>query len=48
MGSVLCKGQLLTLDGSSGEVMEGRVPTIDTSEDQDFLTILSWADNTGA
>ena len=43
-GSVLCKGQLLTLDGSSGEVMEGRVPTIDTSEDQDFLTILSWAD----
>ena len=43
-GSVLCKGQLLTLDGSSVEVMEGRVPTIDTSEDQDFLTILSWAD----
>ena len=43
-GSVLYKGQLLTLDGSSGEVMEGRVPTINTSEDQDSLTILSWAD----
>ena len=26
-GSVIRKGRLLTLDGSSGEVMEGRVPT---------------------
>ena len=34
-GSVIRKGRLLTLDGSSGEVMEGRVPTIDAHEDQD-------------
>ena len=32
-GSVIRKGRLLTLDGSSGEVMEGRVPTIDAHED---------------
>ena len=38
------KGRLLTLDGSSGEVMEGRVPTINAHEDQDYLTLLSWAD----
>ena len=43
-GSVILKGRLLTLDGSSGEVMEGRVPTIDAHEDQDYLTLLSWAD----
>jgi len=43
-GSVVRKGRLLTLDGSSGEVMEGRVPTIDAHEDQDYLTLLSWAD----
>ena len=43
-GSVIRKGRLLTLDGSSGEVMEGRVPTIDAHEDQDYLTLLSWAD----
>ena len=40
-GSVIRKGRLLTLDGSSGEVMEGRVPTIDAHEDQDYLTLLS-------
>ena len=43
-GSVIRKGRFLTLDGSSGEVMEGRVPTIDAHEDQDYLTLLSWAD----
>ena len=39
-GSVIRKGRLLTLDGSSGEVMEGRVPTIDAHEDQDYLLSL--------
>ena len=42
--SVIRKGRLLTLNGSNGEVMEGRVPTIDAHEDQDYLTLLSWAD----
>ena len=37
------KQRLILEDGSSGEVMEGRVPTIDAHEDQDYLTLLSWA-----
>ncbi|GIS37185.1 MAG: hypothetical protein Ct9H90mP9_2150 [Pseudomonadota bacterium] len=43
-GSVIRKGRLLTLDGSSGEVMEGRVPTINAHEDQNYMTLLSWVD----
>ncbi len=43
-GSVIRKGRLLTLDGISGEVMEGRVPAIDAHEDQDYQILLSRAD----
>ncbi|MEC7213818.1 MAG: PEP-utilizing enzyme, partial [SAR324 cluster bacterium] len=39
-GSVIRKGRLLTFDGSNGEVIEGRVPTFDAHEDQDYLTMM--------
>jgi pyruvate,orthophosphate dikinase len=34
----------ISLDGSSGEVMKGRVPTVEASLTGPFRTIMSWAD----
>jgi pyruvate,orthophosphate dikinase len=34
----------ISLDGSSGEVMKGRVPTVEASLTGSFKTIMSWAD----
>jgi pyruvate,orthophosphate dikinase len=41
---VLQQGDALTLDGGTGEVMLGVVPTIDPELSGDFGTIMSWAD----
>jgi pyruvate,orthophosphate dikinase len=38
------KGDLLTLNGSTGEVLLGRVPTIDPEESGEFRTFMGWAD----
>ncbi|MEP6871913.1 MAG: pyruvate, phosphate dikinase, partial [Anaerolineaceae bacterium] len=38
------KGELLTVDGSTGEVLLGRVETVEPSLDADFSTLMSWAD----
>ena len=35
---------IITLDGSSGEVMEGDVPKVEASGSKDFQTLLGWAD----
>jgi pyruvate, orthophosphate dikinase len=37
-------GDFLTIDGSSGDVMLGKVPTVDPSISGDFATLMSWAD----
>ncbi len=42
--TVIKRGTVITLDGSSGEVILGDVPKMDAQEDQDFQTILGWAD----
>lgn len=40
----LKEGDYLTLDGSSGEVMKGQIPTIAPILDQYFLELMKWVD----
>ncbi|MCZ8172047.1 MAG: pyruvate, phosphate dikinase, partial [Brevundimonas sp.] len=40
----LKEGDLITLDGSNGEIMAGLVPTIEPELVGDFGTLMSWAD----
>ncbi len=40
----LVEGDLLTLDGSTGQVMAGMVPTIEPELAGDFGTLMQWAD----
>jgi pyruvate,orthophosphate dikinase len=37
-------GDVITLDGSTGTVMIGAVPTVDPKLSGDFVTLMSWAD----
>ena len=41
---VVKAGQTITIDGSTGEVMLGEVPTIQPELSGDFATIMEWAD----
>jgi len=43
-GKVVKKGSFISLDGTSGEVMLGQVPTIDPKLSKDFATLEAWAD----
>lgn len=38
------EGDIITLDGSTGEVILGQVPTIEATLDDDFETLMRWAD----
>ncbi|CAK9250355.1 unnamed protein product [Sphagnum jensenii] len=38
------EGDFITLDGSSGEVISGRVPTISPSLNKDFQELMKWVD----
>lgn len=38
------EGDALTIDGATGEVIEGLVPTIAARIDENFATFMSWAD----
>lgn len=40
----LREGDVITLDGANGEVMAGRVPTIEPELVGDFGTLMAWAD----
>ena len=45
LGDVIVKeGDFITIDGASGDVMIGRVPTIDPTISGYFATLMSWAD----
>lgn len=44
MGTVLRKGDIVTIDGSTGQVMKGAVPTIKPELSGDFAIIMEWAD----
>lgn len=43
-GASIAEGEVITLDGTTGEVMRGTVPTVSAQADPDFQTVLSWAD----
>ncbi len=43
-GVTIKRGDVITLDGSVGDVMLGDVPKIQASGSDDFQTILTWAD----
>jgi len=43
-GKVIKKGDYISLDGSSGEIMLGQVSTVEPSLSGDFATLMSWAD----
>ena len=43
-GVVIGRGDVITLDGTSGEVMLGDIPKTEASSSEDFQTLLSWAD----
>jgi pyruvate,orthophosphate dikinase len=44
-GVVLKRGDIITIDGSSGQVMRGRVATEKPELSGDFATLMQWADN---
>ncbi|HUN52231.1 MAG TPA: pyruvate, phosphate dikinase [Candidatus Sulfotelmatobacter sp.] len=41
---VVRKGDVITIDGSTGEVILGTVPTIEPELSGDFATLMAWAD----
>ena len=43
--ATLKKGDILTIDGGSGEVMTGAAPMVKPEMTGDFLTLMSWADS---
>ncbi len=43
-GKTIAKGDIITIDGSSGEVMKGAVATIKPQLSEDFNTLMGWAD----
>src|SRR5260370_38654128 len=43
-GVTLKKGEILTIDGSSGQVLAGRVPMQEPALAGEFATIMKWAD----
>ncbi|HVJ35093.1 MAG TPA: pyruvate, phosphate dikinase [Terriglobia bacterium] len=44
-GQKILDGDLITIDGGTGEVMIGAVPTIEPQLSGDFATLMSWADD---
>ena len=45
MGREIAAGDTLTIDGTSGEVMAGGVPTLQPELSGDFATLMSWVDD---
>ena len=43
-GVVIRRGDVITLDGSAGDVMLGDIPKVEASASEDFQVLLSWAD----
>ena len=44
--TIIKEGDSITIDGSSGSVFLGEIPTIEPKITQDFKTILDWAQKT--
>jgi pyruvate, orthophosphate dikinase len=46
-GTTLREGDLITIDGSTGNIFLGQVPTIEPEFVEDLLVLLEWADEIG-
>ncbi|QEE46956.1 pyruvate, phosphate dikinase [Rhizobium sp. WL3] len=46
MGVTLTKGDIVTIDGSSGQVLKGEVPMLQPELSGDFAQLMQWADAT--
>ncbi|WP_296709898.1 pyruvate, phosphate dikinase [Rhodoblastus sp.] len=44
MGRTFAKGDIITIDGAAGQVMEGAVPTLQPELSGDFAVLMGWAD----
>ncbi len=43
-GKVLTRDSVISIDGSSGEVLNGSVPSVEPKMSGDFATVMKWAD----
>ncbi len=43
-GTTMTKGDILTIDGSTGQVLAGRVPMLEPALAGEFATLMKWAD----
>lgn len=43
-GKAYKKNDIISMDGSTGEIMEGEIKTVETQMDDDFNTFFSWVD----
>jgi pyruvate,orthophosphate dikinase len=43
-GELMHKGDIVTIDGSSGQIIKGRVPMREPTLSSDFTTLMGWAD----
>jgi pyruvate,orthophosphate dikinase len=43
-GATVRQGEEITIDGTTGNVFQGKVPTIEPRPSENFQTLLSWAD----
>ncbi len=46
LGEKIGEGEIITIDGTSGEVMKGEVPTIQPEFSGDFSKLMQWVDET--
>jgi pyruvate,orthophosphate dikinase len=46
MGRIVSEGDVITIDGSTGEVMMGEVATVEPALSDEFATLMHWADET--
>jgi pyruvate,orthophosphate dikinase len=44
-GRTLKKGDVITIDGSNGEVLAGQAPMLEAARDESFQTLMGWADD---
>jgi len=45
MGNTIKEGDVITINGSTGEVMLGEIPTVQPQLSSDFETLMGWADS---
>src|SRR6056297_554026 len=44
-GRTLKEGDIITIDGSNGEVLAGQAPMLEAARDESFQTLMGWADD---